>query len=199
MPEPQPTTNSPGGPAATHSNGSTRAGWRSLGKQIRRRLIDPCANPNFIFYFFLFVVVLSGVGLWITVIRYFTSAPNAANDAARNVFENAATYSLAISMTALADIILAKGVLNSFKMCNFGFMVIVSICFAISFAMPPAGFYTPAWAATSLGIVICWVQWWMINAGNPTLEDDPYDPSDVTGGDPLSGLPGQAALGNYRT
>jgi hypothetical protein len=174
-----------------------KAGWRALRGDFARRLGGPFRNPVFILYFGFIVFGVAGLGLWITVIRYFIAGASDANVALVSAFEAGTTYAIAISATALADIMLSKSKLRSFIMCTLALTVVVVACVAISFWSPGIGRNGIALSATVLSMIICLTQWWMINADNATLEDDEVDPTAATGGDPLAGLPG--SLQAYRT
>ena len=155
---------------------------------MRDRVKAPQGNPLFVIYFVSIVVLVAGLGIIITIVRHLTTT--FADDTAmiaswKNIFEAAATYSIAISATALADVILsrASAETRAFKAIAIALTVLVGLSFAASFGLPFYGALTGA----IVGVLLSLFQWWVINAHNANLDDDPTDP---TGGDPMRPLAG---------
>lgn len=170
----------------------TAAGWVALGKDISRRLRSPWANPKFLFYFVANVVGIAGVGLWITFLRYVYEQVPPPQSPADAVFEAAATYAIAVSATALADVMLSKDSLGSFVMLSWGWTILIGVSVGLAFRMPISLNDVSLWVICFLGVVMSLLQWWMINTDNQALAE-PGDPTNATGGDPLMELQGQPA------
>jgi len=180
-----------------NSTVSKKSGWPAFLSDLKRRLIQPWKNPKFVFYFFVNVVGIAGIGLWITWVRYGLSPPGTTPPSAeQGLFEAAATYAIAISAVALADVILSKDPLDSFVMFSWGLTVLVGISVAVAFGMPvpiPVKRVVPICVG---GVLISLVQWWMINTDNTALQEVD-DPVSATGGNPLTPLPGDVS--GYKT
>ena len=177
-----------------------KGGWRLLFAEVCRRFFGAWGNPVFFGYFFGIVVLVAGVGIWITWVRYLLTTykdPVAESLAIRGILESAATYAVAISSTALADIMLAiqrpgadsspvQPIPRSLVMLCFILTVIVICCLVGAFFFP---LYNPAMFVAAISMIVGLIQWWIINAENPSLADDD-DPSQLLGDDPLQPLGG---------
>jgi hypothetical protein len=184
-----------------------KGGWKLFRAELWRRFAQAFENPVFFLYFFGIVVLVAGVGIWITCGRYLLSTyPDAAAEALaiRGILESAATYAVAISATALADIFLAsqknsvdapspQSIPRSIFIFCFILTGAVIACLVGAFFFP---LYWAAVAGATVSMVVGLVQWWLINADNPSLADDD-DPSQLIGNNPLDKLSG--SLEGYTT
>lgn len=167
-----------------------KAGWGTIFSDLKSRLVDGFTNPILNIYFLFVIVLVAGIGLLITILRhYFNVFPGEAARLAswQAICESAGTYSIAISVPALADIIFAKQPTETraFKAIFTAFTILVALCLSAAFGLP----FQWALAGAIGSVVISWLQWWLINIKNPNLADDD-NPSGTTGGDPLGSLSG---------
>lgn len=143
-------------------------------------------NPTFVLYFFGVVLVVAGLGVWITLVRYAISTlPEEKLSAIKNFLETSSTYAIALSATALADVVLSKKYSSAFGAITLVVFILVCCAIPASFLGPFLGYVQVGLVITVVCVVLSLYQWWLINCDNSALADDSINPTDATGGNPL--------------
>lgn len=167
------------------------AKWRDLRTEVKARIFEPFDDPVFVIYFFLIIVLVGGLGVLLSVIRF------AADQSSQNVIaipRTLSTYSLATVAGAFVQLnflSFPSGTLDSplegarastmraLWMLALAIVVVVAI-------LALTGLWTvkPAWAygCSLAGVGCALFLWWIANYDNSNLRLP--SPSDVAGGDP---------------
>lgn len=156
--------------------------WTGLGKELKKRTVEPLGHPSFVIYFVVAQIIAGGAGIWLELCTYLLSSSPTSLAALRTAL---ITFFPAVVGSACLQIIWAEDdnrTLRAFAT----FMLIVMSIFALLIGLLTV---IPNCRAILLGAcasaVSLWV-WWIANA----KQKDLLDPDAALGGDTDSGLPG---------
>lgn len=170
---------------------STTSGyWKSLCFEVGGRFFGPFRHPIFFLYFVAFVIVIGSLGAWwpylgVRRVPDPSTPPVSADDWA--LIGNLATYFIALAAATFADAHLKVG--DGSKQFRFLLLVLFVVTCILGIGSLVTSSFRVAVNAVWVGSVVSLIAWWMANATNPSLRDDP--PADApTGGDAKRPLPG---------
>lgn len=164
--------------------------WIDLGKELRRRTLDPLYHPSYVIYFFVAVVIAGAAGIWLELATYFVLASNAVSNAApapslaavRTAF---ISFFPALAGSACLQLIWAEGHQRSLRAFA-ALILIVLLILALIIGLVPAIPHDGAlWLGSFASLVALWM-WWVANA----KQKDLMDLDVATGGDPSAPLAG---------
>jgi len=161
--------------------------WQEFREILRERLRKPCKHPTFVMYFLGIIMIMGGFGLIEPIIR-FLSGSLKPEDFPRTLLSASYTYFVAIAATAAVDLILSyqkrRFLLMFFLLC----LMVVYVCawFAASYGAAPQVPLKAIFPAI-LGYMMALFLWWIGNAENANLLDEPVKPTAPIGAD---GQPG---------
>ena len=179
-----------------------KSDWRVLGDDVWRKCGEACERPAFIIYFSTVIVWLGGIGFWIPVGRFFLSPRTA--QSASDVAAALATFLLAVTASAMGDIVLAGDeqaeegapvTRKGFRMLTMGLSIfVVPLAFvALHNTHPTLG----VWCAI-LGTLVSLILWILVNAESHKWRE-PDAPQESVGGAstdvPLTGNLGSITTG----
>jgi hypothetical protein len=150
---------------------SLSANWKELWIELKRRLKKPLGYPSFVFYFLGIIILIGGLGVWISIYKKTWDA----------VPRDLSTYLLAILSSAAADLILSEGKKQSLQMFSILTLVIGGFLSVLSEANSDL---TRAYIYAILGAFLALLLWWIANADNAKLFGENPPPNAATGGDP---------------
>jgi hypothetical protein len=169
-------------------------GWPRLAEELVDRLTTPAKHPTYFFFFLGSVCLYAGAGVWLEVIKliFGLNHPAEAELAIRGAI---ATYFPAILGTAAMQLAISEN-LRSLRALGY---VLSTIFVFLALSIVFDGNMSSAiaillGALCSLFALLCW---WIVNARDRSLKDDP-PPEVATGGDnPEAPLLGDAALSGF--
>lgn len=79
--------------------------WKKTWSITFERLRDSFGNPLLVFYMLIFILGIGGLGLWIDAVQKWEGGFYALS---QKIYQSVVTYSIAISVTALLDLIIRQ-------------------------------------------------------------------------------------------
>lgn len=155
--------------------------WRDLRETLKARFIKPWGHPTFVMYFVIIIVVIGSFGIIEPVLLHYAFKSMNGGDAARMLISASYTYFVAIAATAAVGSVLSlrhqKSLLMFFICSSFA---VVALAFWAACARDKT-----LWALlpSAAGYLLALFLWWVGNADNVDLLDDPIKPTSPTGGD----------------
>ncbi len=163
--------------------------WTYLGREIKRRTVQPFSDAPFVFYVFLAIISFGCLGIWVEVVKIQLQQGTASYEGLLTAMATffpaligSASLQLILSSTGKADKILVSFALIA-CFASFGSVVLISVFHAI---VPTVCF----WAAIGFSVFAIWL-WWFTNGDDPTYKNAPIDAP--TGGDTGRKLKGNTA------
>jgi hypothetical protein len=163
----------------------SKGSWAGLGKELKKRTIEPLFHASFVIYFIVSVVIVGGAGIWLEIYAYNfpplvdSGPPSLA--ALRTAF---VTFFSALAGSACMQLIWAEDYLRSLRAFATLVLVVTSIL-ALIVAIPAIHNVTALCIGVASSLVALWI-WWVANA----KQKDLLDPDAPTGGDPSAPLAG---------
>lgn len=165
--------------------------WVRLGRELKKRTVDPIGHVSFTLFFLVAVILLGGAGVWLELHSYFSYVPTAEKPTASLAALRTAviTFFPALAGSSCMQLIWVNDELKSLRAFATSILVILFIA-AVAIA--------PDKISTNLALVIGGISsciafwmWWIANADHPGLKDidDPdaslgnRDPSGELSGD----------------
>lgn len=151
--------------------------WSILGKELKRRTVQPKRHVSFALYFFIAVVVLGGAGIWLELYAYISqpttsSGPSPSAGALRTAV---ITFFPALAGTSCMQLIWENDDFRSLRAFATSALVVL---FLTALAIAPAAVTTTAalWIGCAASFAALWT-WWIANADQQGLMDlDPDAP-----------------------
>ena len=160
-------------------------GFRAVGAELARRTHRPSREFVYWVHFALCVVILGGLGFWIELIQQNHLLP--VQRSWNNAYTALVTFFPAVIGSSCVQMMFESGDrrMHAFSLVTcFGAFIIGA---ALISAARPVDVFT--WfAAIVMSLVSLWV-WWIANADNTKLHDEPSDDAPL-GGDPTAPLSG---------
>lgn len=157
--------------------------WLNFLTDIRRRLITPWKHPIFVFYFFGFILVLGGMGIWLPPFLEYIKGVKGSG-ASTNWYDydpkSLGTYILALIGTSIAAVLLDLDENPRETNALRAFVLLLAIIGGV------AGIFCLTTQNMPLAYIGFWsamIVWWLLNAKNPKLLHEPTPVSAATGGD----------------
>jgi len=159
--------------------------WKALIQETRRRLSEPLAHPTFVLSLIGMTVFIGGLGVWWEVVCRvfgFHRLGSADMTDSWNIVNALATYLITLVAVSLMDLTIRReeeGV-KAFRLVT---ILLATIAILLGFLALIAKSMCVATICASLGLLAGLFVWWVANADNTLLRDDP-PPTATTGGDP---------------
>lgn len=175
--------------------------WTRFGKEFGLRLCTPAKHPTLVFYFFVVVILVGGLGAWIPAVRIILSQ---AEPDWGLVYSSVATSAMALLASTVAEVVLARHreereggreartpqEFVAFAFCLFVVGVLISTIVVALSTRQENSLVTAVLAFVSFGLAL--FLWWMGSYDNDTLAaKQPI--SAPTGGDDLNRISGKAS------
>lgn len=126
-------------------------------------------NDLYLVYLIFFVLVIGGVGIWVSIVQEF----NKENIDYNNIILNIGTYYLALITTSYIDIITNDKIVNkkSLQVYSFIFLIIIAVIFTSSFFL----LVKLSLFLSSIGILLGLFVWHLANCDNDKFNDESYN------------------------
>jgi hypothetical protein len=165
--------------------------WKTLGRELLDRTIEPAGHPSFVIYFLVSVVVAGGAGIWLELCTYLVTSFQSPPAQLGPLKTALITFFPAVACSACLQIIWAENNHKAFR--AFATMLLVAMTiFALLIGLIPI---IPIEDALKFGVYSSlfslWI-WWIANARQKDILDD-HDDDDPVGGDPAGNLTGDLA------
>jgi len=162
--------------------------WARLGRELKKRTVDPFGHFSFVGYFLVAVVIFGGAGIWIELRSYifFVASDSVSYPSLASLRTAVATFFFALAGSSCMQLILAEDRERFLR--AFAMVLLALLTMLIIFFVTPIGVTDLAALAVGTGacVVALWL-WWIANA----KQKDLLDPDAPTGGYVTSGvLPG---------
>jgi hypothetical protein len=142
--------------------------WKELVAEIRRRVKDPFGQPEFVLYFVAIILLIGGLGVWISVYKKDWEV----------VPRDMSTYLLAILAASAADLVLSKKSTRSLQML--GLFVLVTGGFLAVLSQANTNVIR-AYVYAIVGTLMALLLWWVANSIRRDIFG-PAEPIDALGG-----------------
>jgi hypothetical protein len=186
-----------GGLMAAGADDQAYDGYGRLVQELRRRWKEPQAHPTFAFFFIASFLIFAATGVWLEFARllFGTDGWRGPSTGLRVAI---ATYFPAV----LGSSVLQLSISESLRSLRALGQLIAPIFFALAATLVFAS-GLPDWAAILLGLLASAAAlacWWIVNADERSLRDEPLPPPEVTTGgvDPTAPLLGGGALEDFK-
>lgn len=165
------------------------ASWAILGRELKRRTIQPASHVSFALYFFVAVIVLGGAGIWLEMYAYlfYVATPEGPGPSAAALRTAVTTFFPALAGTSCMQLIWENDEFRSVRAFATSALVVL---FLAALAIAPTVVTTSAalWIGGAASFLALWT-WWIANAEQEGLMDlDPDAPMGKK--DPKSDLSG---------
>lgn len=170
-------------------NKKRSASWVLLGREIKRRTIEPAAHVSFALYFFVAVILLGGAGVWLELHSYLSYAPTPDKPTASAAALRTAviTFFPALAGTSCMQLIWVNSDFRSLRAFATSVLVVLFIA-AVAIAPDNISTSLALWVGCLASCIAFWM-WWIANAEQTGLMDvDAY--ATVGKKDPTGKLPG---------
>lgn len=153
--------------------------YRLLADELTRRAVQPTRHPSFVLYFIAANLGFGAVGIWVELHSYVTAGPEAERSLAA-IRTALLTYVPAVAGTAAMQLVWETSAKHTRAL---------AVTIALILAGAAIGLFpkdVPDSTTISLGLLAAigsLTLWWLANADQATLLDDPIDPQDAVGGD----------------
>lgn len=139
--------------------------WQLLGNFLGKRLIKPIKHPEFVFYFFLVVIGIGGIGIFTSV--FSKELPDMRKEF---IISNISSYFLAIIATGTVELIFIqeKIIKRAILLLSVGAIFINALLYFLS------NRYTTYWFAIP-GLFLALLVWWIANAENKNIIETTFD------------------------
>lgn len=146
--------------------------WSALGKELRKRTVDPISHFSFVAYFLLAVFAVGGTGVWLELYSYLFLLPkDSINDSSLVPLRTAViTFFPALAGAASLQLIWAEDnqkFLRAFAVLILFFLTIVALAIAPTAALS----HSTALIIGVVSSVIALWTWWIANAKQQDLLD----------------------------
>lgn len=164
------------------------ASWAILGRELKRRTIEPASHVSFALYFFVAVIVLGGAGIWLELYTYlFQATPEKPDPSAAALRTAVTTFFPALAGTSCMQLIWENDDFRSLRAFATSALVVLFIA-ALAIAPATVTTSTALWVGGVASCLAFWT-WWIANAEQEGLMD--LDPDAPMGNkDPKSDLSG---------
>jgi uncharacterized protein YacL len=155
--------------------------------ELVRRTEKPSREFVYWGFFLVFVAVLGGLAIWVEVVQYLRTSVDVRDPS--NIYTALVTFFPAVIAASCAQMMMEaqNRRLHMFSLATLVFSTIGGILLIV--APRPAA--TPLWfVAVALSLAALWV-WWIANADNRSLHDEP---DAAVGGDPNAPLAGDVTM-----
>ena len=164
--------------------------WQELYGVLKGRFLRPWKHPTFVMYFFLIIVFVGGFGLLVPIVSCYAVGSLKEAELHKTMVIAAYTYFIAIAATAAVDLILSYRH-RKYLLMFFAFVsVVVFFCAVLAAIHSARGNLLCATVPAVIGYVLSLFLWWVGNADNANLLDEPLQPTAPTGGDAKRSLSG---------
>lgn len=163
------------------------ASWKRLGRELRKRSLDPLSHFSFVSYFFVAVVIFGGAGIWTELRAYlsFASTPDQPSPSLVSLRTAVITFFPALAGSSCMQLIWAEDHERSLR--AFAVVVLAALLLVIFFITHQGvSNSTALWGGAAASVLALW-SWWIANA----KQKDLLDTDAATGGKAIGGdLPG---------
>tara|TARA_B110001469_G_C9638663_1_gene320706 strand:+ start:2152 stop:2730 length:579 start_codon:yes stop_codon:yes gene_type:complete len=158
-------------------------GWKELISEISSNFKEQWYDPRFVIYFFIFIVLIGGFGIWIEAINI----PDQEAGKYKGLKTALITFSLALSAATIADLFLHEpdrtlvkqiGKTLRFACLTLGLLLVITNSILL-FSGDSLGHII----LSCLTVFSTLLLWWNINSYNPTLNSNlvSFDPNATLG------------------
>lgn len=167
-----------------HHNSS----WIELGRELKKRTLEPFSHASFVIYFVVAVIAIGGVGFWIELYSYLlhvTQTPEQ-TDPLASLRTAVITFFPALAGSACLQLVWAENHQKSLRAFGVLFLCLMTV---IALAISPS-VVGNRWALIlgSISSIASLWTWWIANAKQQDLLD--IDPEAPLGGDKDAKLAG---------
>jgi hypothetical protein len=137
--------------------------WKNLFEEIKTRFIQPWANPTFVGYFVVCILLIGTLGITLSFIEY-SSKPHELYKVALSI----GSYFIAIISTSFVDLNLSQKIKNrsSFFIYSLLFLLLSIGLLLLLFAYRDNN----AFIFASIGCLLSWFIWIIANSDNENLK-----------------------------
>lgn len=171
-------------------------GYSRLFEEVKRRWREPRSHPTFALFFIGSFLIFAAIGVWLELSKLVFGIGSEVGSAAA-LRTAIATYFPAV----LGSSVLQLAISDSLRSLRALGQIVAPIFFALAYVLVFAENLLD-WAAIILGIIAsaaALVCWWIVNADDPALLDEPL-PEVATGkANPTAPLLGDDALAEFRS
>lgn len=147
--------------------------WKGFRSQLVKRVREPIQYPGFFIYFLIVLVIMGGLGVWITLFRLLFSEGSQDWE----LFSSSlSTYALPIMAAAFGDLILAERPIRSVQIFAYGIAILGAICAVV-------GMVNNIPYVCVFGVILALFLWWFANSENANLIEPTPPATAPTGGD----------------
>jgi hypothetical protein len=158
---------------------ATQQGFGALMRELRDRTLKPRNDPVFWFYMLSFVVGLGALGFWIEGAKLLLPGLTPKN--AENLYTALITFFPPIIGTACAQILFE----TKYKgLQSFALFCLVLLSFLAAGLLAYGHNSVWAWVGAAGSTIFSLWFWWIANAHNEALREDPVPTDAAVGGDP---------------
>lgn len=153
------------------------ASWAILGRELKRRTVQPAGHVSFALYFFVAVILLGGAGIWLELYSFMShvATPDKPTASAAALRTAVITFFPALAGTSCMQLIWENDDFRSLRAFATSALVVL---FLAALAIAPSTISTSAalWVGCLASCVAFWT-WWIANAEQRGLLDlDPDAP-----------------------
>lgn len=164
--------------------------WKELCNDIKEKIKSPLGYPEFIFYFFVVVVMTGLVGIFLTyyVENKLTNEDISHKFSHIHLTLSIASYFIALVTASSVDLILSLKSEDNFTKKPYIMIGICAIILGLCLmggVLLSDGIPVLEYIFAIVGLLISWFIWWLSNSENPNLTINPIDaippPVNLTG------------------
>ena len=140
------------------------ASWVKLGRELRKRTVEPVHHVSFVIYFVVAVIVFGGAGIWseLRTYLYCVATPDLSCPTLASLRIAVITFFPALAGSSCMQLIWAEDHERSLR--AFAFFVITILVAILLFVVPESISDKSALVAAGLASVVALWTWWIANA-----------------------------------
>lgn len=155
--------------------------WIELGRELKKRTLEPFSHASFVIYFIVAVVAIGGVGFWLELYAYLLhdTPPPEQTDSLAALRTAVITFFPALAGSACLQLVWAESHQKSLRAFGILFLCLMTV---VALAISPS-VVGNRWALIlgSISSIASLWTWWIANAKQQDLLD--IDPEAPLGGD----------------